>query len=310
MTDTIDRLKSALADRYTIEHELGAGGMATVYLAHDVKHNRKVAVKVLRPDLAAILGAERFLKEIEVTANLQHPHILPLFDSGEADCFLYYVMPYIEGDTLRDKLNREKQLSTDEAIAIARAAASGRFEVVLHARLRQRIASVATTSVSRLAEQEDERSAAPPNKMILAQVLKLGQRCVATVTLYDLQKMRSEHGVVKAGRCDEAGVVSSIMAAMTDLLLRLPTDEKRAEAPMKALPRDLSTAALACQGGDSEACHEVGMELLFRLDDEAARAWFKRGCKAFRHLQSCYQLARLLTEARHPADQSDCLPWA
>lgn len=108
MTDTIDRLKTALADRYTIEHELGAGGMATVYLAQDVKHDRKVAVKVLRPELAAVLGAERFLREIKVTANLQHPHILPLHDSGEADSFLYYVMPYVEGESLRDKINREK----------------------------------------------------------------------------------------------------------------------------------------------------------------------------------------------------------
>ncbi|MCH7489820.1 MAG: protein kinase [Gemmatimonadetes bacterium] len=108
MTDTIDRLKTALADRYTIEHELGAGGMATVYLARDVKHDRKVAVKVLRPELAAVLGAERFLREIKVTANLQHPHILPLHDSGEADSFLYYVMPYVEGESLRDKINREK----------------------------------------------------------------------------------------------------------------------------------------------------------------------------------------------------------
>ncbi len=83
------RLKSALADRYAIEDELGAGGMATVYLAHDVKHDRKVAVKVLRPELAAVLGAERFVQEIKTTANLQHPHILPLFDSGEADGFLY-----------------------------------------------------------------------------------------------------------------------------------------------------------------------------------------------------------------------------
>ena len=88
------RLESALADRYAIEHELGAGGMATVYLAHDLKHDRKVAVKVLRPELAAVLGAERFVQEIKTTANLQHPHILPLFDSGEADGFLYYVMPF------------------------------------------------------------------------------------------------------------------------------------------------------------------------------------------------------------------------
>ncbi len=101
MADQLNRLTEALADRYAIEREIGAGGMATVYLAEDLKHHRKVAVKVLRPELAAVLGAERFLKEIEVTANLQHPHILPLFDSGEADSFLYYVMPFIDGETLR-----------------------------------------------------------------------------------------------------------------------------------------------------------------------------------------------------------------
>ena len=93
MTDALSRLKAALSDRYAIESELGAGGMATVYLAHDVKHDRKVAVKVLRPELAAAIGADRFLNEIKVTANLQHPHILPLHDSGEADGFLFFVMP-------------------------------------------------------------------------------------------------------------------------------------------------------------------------------------------------------------------------
>jgi len=112
------RLSSALADRYAIERELGAGGMATVYLAHDVKHDRKVALKVLKPELAAVLGAERFVVEIKTTAGLQHPHILPLFDSGSADGFLYYVMPYIEGETLRDKLNRETQLDIEEAVTI------------------------------------------------------------------------------------------------------------------------------------------------------------------------------------------------
>ncbi len=124
MTDVIARLTAALSDRYTIERELGAGGMATVYLAEDLKHHRKVAVKVLRPELAAVLGAERFLKEIEVTANLQHPHILPLFDSGEADSFLYYVMPFVEGESLREKLDRVKQLSIDESIEITKAVAS------------------------------------------------------------------------------------------------------------------------------------------------------------------------------------------
>jgi len=120
MTDAVTRLSAALADRYVIERELGAGGMATVYLAHDVRHDRKVALKVLRPELSAILGAERFLHEIKTTANLQHPHILSLFDSGEADGLVYYVMPYVEGESLRDRLNREKQLPVDDAVRIAR----------------------------------------------------------------------------------------------------------------------------------------------------------------------------------------------
>ncbi|MCZ6856766.1 MAG: serine/threonine-protein kinase, partial [Gemmatimonadetes bacterium] len=118
MTDSLARLSTALADRYEIQEEIGAGGMATVYLAQDLKHDRKVAVKVLRPELAAVLGAERFVQEIKTTANLQHPHILPLFDSGEADSFLYYVMPFIDGETLRDKLNRETQLGIEEAVRI------------------------------------------------------------------------------------------------------------------------------------------------------------------------------------------------
>jgi serine/threonine protein kinase len=124
VTDSFERLKTAVADRYTIERELGAGGMATVYLAHDVKHDRRVAVKVLRPELAAVLGAKRFLNEIKVTANLQHPHILPLHDSGEAGGFVYYVMPYVEGESLRAKLEREKELSIEEAIEITKAVAS------------------------------------------------------------------------------------------------------------------------------------------------------------------------------------------
>ncbi len=118
MTEITSRLSTALADRYKLERHLGEGGMATVYLAEDLKHKRKVAVKVLRPELAAVLGAERFVQEITTTANLQHPHILPLFDSGEADSFLYYVMPFVERETLRDKLNRETQLGIDEAVGI------------------------------------------------------------------------------------------------------------------------------------------------------------------------------------------------
>ena len=113
------RLATALADRYRIDRELGQGGMATVYLAEDLKHKRSVAIKVLKPELAAVLGAERFVQEITTTAALQHPHILPLFDSGETDGFLYFVMPFIDGETLRAKLDRETQLGVDEAVKIA-----------------------------------------------------------------------------------------------------------------------------------------------------------------------------------------------
>ena len=119
MSDAVTRLNAALEGRYTIERELGEGGMATVYLADDLKHERKVALKVLKPELAAVVGAERFLAEIKTTANLTHPHILPLFDSGEADGFLFYVMPYVEGETLRDRIDREKQLPVDDAVALA-----------------------------------------------------------------------------------------------------------------------------------------------------------------------------------------------
>jgi serine/threonine-protein kinase len=114
------RLTAALTDRYRLERELGQGGMATVYLAHDVRHDRPVALKVLRPELSAIVGGERFLTENKTTANLQHPHILPLFDSGAADGLVFYVMPYVEGESLRDRLTREKQLPVDEAVRIAR----------------------------------------------------------------------------------------------------------------------------------------------------------------------------------------------
>jgi len=117
--DRITRLNAALADRYRIEREVGAGGMATVYLASDLRHQRRVALKVLKPELAAVVGADRFLAEITTTANLQHPNILPLFDSGEADGFLFYVMPFIEGESLRGRIDREKQLPVDEAIRIA-----------------------------------------------------------------------------------------------------------------------------------------------------------------------------------------------
>src|SRR2546422_2909556 len=120
MVALLDRLKTAQADRYNFERELGHGGMATVYLAQDLKHHRKVAIKVLEPELAAALGPERFLREIEIAAGLNPPHILPLYDSGEAATSLYYVMPYLEGETLRDRLNRERQLPLEDALRITR----------------------------------------------------------------------------------------------------------------------------------------------------------------------------------------------
>jgi tetratricopeptide (TPR) repeat protein len=119
MADILDRLKAALADRYQVDRELGSGGMATVYLAEDLKHRRKVAIKVLLPELAVAIGTERFLREREITAGLTHPHILPLLDSGEADGFLFYVMPYVAGESLRDRLEREGQLPLVDALKIA-----------------------------------------------------------------------------------------------------------------------------------------------------------------------------------------------
>jgi tRNA A-37 threonylcarbamoyl transferase component Bud32/tetratricopeptide (TPR) repeat protein len=136
MSQPVTRLESALADRYRIERELGQGGMATVYLAEDLRHRRKVAVKVLKPELAAVLGVERFVQEITTTASLQHPNILPLFDSGSADGFLYYVMPYVEGETLRDRLHRERQLGVAESLEItaqvAAALASAHERGIVH----------------------------------------------------------------------------------------------------------------------------------------------------------------------------------
>src|SRR5215212_5242348 len=115
-----ERLARALAERYSIERQVGEGGMSTVYLARDLRHDRRVAIKVLREELAAAVGAERFLAEIRVTASLQHPHILPLFDSGSADGLLWYAMPYVEGETLRARLTREGPLPVAEAVRLAR----------------------------------------------------------------------------------------------------------------------------------------------------------------------------------------------
>src|SRR6476661_4787853 len=118
MTEPRSSLVTALANRYRIERELGQGGMATVYLAEDLRHDRKVAIKVLRPELAASMGPDRFLREIEIAAQLQHPHILPLLDSGDAGGFLFYVMPYVQGESLRDRLARERELPVHDALRI------------------------------------------------------------------------------------------------------------------------------------------------------------------------------------------------
>src|SRR5215212_1850204 len=119
--DALLQLKESLSERYDIKREIGAGGMATVYLAQDLRHDRPVALKLLNPELGAVLGVERFLAEIRVTANLQHPNLLPLFDSGAADGLLYYVMPYVDGETLRARPDREKQLPAADAVRIATA---------------------------------------------------------------------------------------------------------------------------------------------------------------------------------------------
>src|SRR5688572_31902128 len=121
--DPLAHLQTALSERYRVEKLIGVGGMATVYLARDLRHDRNVALKLLKPELGAVLGVERFLSEIRVTANLQHPNLLPLFDSGEAQGLLYYVMPYVAGESLRARLMREQQLPVDEAVRIAVAVA-------------------------------------------------------------------------------------------------------------------------------------------------------------------------------------------
>src|SRR3954451_14765249 len=119
-----ERIGRSLAERYEIDRQVGEGGMATVYLARDIRHGRQVAIKVLREDVAHRMGAERFLREIRTTATLSHSHILPLYDSGEADGVVYYVMPFVEGESLRDRLARSRQLPLDEALDIARSVAS------------------------------------------------------------------------------------------------------------------------------------------------------------------------------------------
>jgi serine/threonine protein kinase len=120
MSEVLRRLTSALSGRYRIDREIGRGGMSTVFLAEDLKHHRQVAIKVLTPEVAAAVGSERFLREIETVARLTHPHILGLYDSGDAEGLLYYVMPYVEGESLRQRLTREKQLPVDDALRIAR----------------------------------------------------------------------------------------------------------------------------------------------------------------------------------------------
>ena len=120
MPDADAQLQAALADRYRIERELGRGGMATVYLAHDLRHDRPVALKLLHPDLAASLGNDRFQREIRLAARLQHPHILTVYDSGEAAGRLWFTMPYVEGESLRGRLARERQLPVEAALRIAR----------------------------------------------------------------------------------------------------------------------------------------------------------------------------------------------
>src|SRR5262245_19669766 len=120
MNDLRARLEASLRATYQLERELGSGGMAVVYLARDARHKRRVALKVLRPEISAVVGPERFLREVETLANLTHPHILPLHDSGEVDGLLYFVMPYVEGESLRERLLREKQLPLDDALRIAR----------------------------------------------------------------------------------------------------------------------------------------------------------------------------------------------
>ena len=157
-SELIDRLTAALSDRYAIERELGSGGMATVYLAEDLMLHRNVALKVLKPELASTLGPDRFLQEIDIAAKLNHPHILGLFDCGEADGFLYYVMPYIEGESLREKLAKERELPVSDAVRILKEVALIAAEDTRHTRKLLSAYDIHTPLTSYFDHNENQKS--------------------------------------------------------------------------------------------------------------------------------------------------------
>jgi serine/threonine-protein kinase len=230
MTHLPSRLTTALSDRYRIERELGAGGMATVYLAEDLKHDRRVAIKVLKPELAAVIGGERFLAEIKTTANLQHPHILPLFDSGEADGFLYYVMPYVDGESLRDRLDREKQLPVDAAVGIAAAVASA-----LHY-AHQRALAISTAGGDRLTDTG--MSVGTPHYMSPEQA-SADRGMDARSDLYSLACVLYE---MLAGDPPHAG--STARAVLMRILTEEPRDVTDARSSVPAHVRDALRKAM------------------------------------------------------------------
>jgi eukaryotic-like serine/threonine-protein kinase len=274
-------LQAALSDRYLLERELGQGGMATVYLAQDLRHDRQVAIKVLRPELAAVIGADRFLSEIKTTANLQHPHILPLHDSGVADGFLFYVMPYVEGESLRDRLVREKQLPIPHAVRIATEVASAldyaHRRGIIHRDIKPEnillhdgqalvadfgIALAATSAGSRMTETG--MSLGTPHYMSPEQAM--GERDVdARTDVYALGAMTYE---MLAG--DPPFTGSTAQAIVAKVLTEKPVPPRRVRDTVPYAVEDAVLMALQKLPADRHASAAVFSEALTRPGGEPA----------------------------------------
>jgi serine/threonine-protein kinase len=299
MTDATDRLAASLADRYRVERELGQGGMATVYLAQDLKHDRRVAIKVLRPELAAVIGAERFLREIKTIANLQHPHILGLIDSGEVNGTAYYVMPFVEGESLRDRLNREKQLPIADAVRLASEVAAALDYAHRHGVIHRDIKpenvmlhdgsalvadfgiALAVTSAGGSRMTETGMSLGTPHYMSPEQAM--GEREItARSDVYALGAMTFEMLIGEppfGGPTAQAIVAKVLTEAPPSLTLRRPSIPDEVEATvvtaLEKLPADRFGSAaefsLALQGGNRDLRKTTGRHT------RATRSVFPKG---------------------------------
>ena len=274
-----ERLQAALADRYHLEREVGQGGMATVYLAQDLKHHRRVALKVLRPELAAALGPERFVREVETVAQLQHPHILPLFDSGEADGFLYYVMPFVDGESLRERLKREGDIPIHEAVRILREVVdalahahqhgivhrdikpdnvmlSGRHAVVTDFGVAKAVSAAGTDKLTTVGVALGTPTYMAPEQAMGETNLDASGRHL----------LRRRAGVRAADRLPRRSSKPTAQALLSAHVLEKPTPPETRRAGIApalvragdALPREGEGAAVADGGGDAAGARDAG----------------------------------------------------